>query len=106
MPNLSAERRVLILARDLFFRAKLEGLVKASGAGLVRDEPADLAVLELSDPGTVSRVEELTRRGVPVIAFAAHVQAQLLRAARDAGADAVANSQVEAALREWLTEHR
>jgi hypothetical protein len=102
VPSSSPETRVLILTRDLFFRAKLEGLAKAAGALAVRDEPAELAVLELSGEDAVVRVGEFAGRGVPVIAFASHVQAALLRAARDAGAVAVPNSQVEGALRQWL----
>lgn len=102
MPSPSPETRVLILAPDLFFRAKLEGLVKAAGALAARDEPADLAVLELSGDDAVARVREFATRGIPVIAFASHVQAGLLRAARDAGATAVPNSQVEGAVRQWI----
>jgi hypothetical protein len=97
---------VLVLARDLFFRAKLEALANAAGARTVREEPADVAVVELADPVTVSRVAELTRQGIPVIAFASHVQAELLRAAREAGADALPNSRVESALREWFAGRR
>jgi len=44
------------------------------------------------------------RRSVPVLAFGSHVRAEALRAAREAGATAVPNSQVEARLRELLNE--
>jgi hypothetical protein len=93
---------VLIVTRDLFFRAKLEGAVKAVGAQLVREDAADLVVVELKDQDTVARVAQWTSSGVSVIAFASHVQAELLRAARQAGATAVPNSQVENAVGQWL----
>ena len=87
------------MTRDLFFRAKLDGLARAAGAMVVRAEPADVAVVELTRVEDIERVRELTRRGISVIAFSSHVEAELLRAARAAGATAVPNSQVEAALR-------
>ena len=40
--------------------------------------------------------------GVDVLAFGPHVRAELLRAAREAGATAVPNSQVEDALRQAI----
>jgi hypothetical protein len=106
VPNPYPETRVLVLTRDLFFRAKPEGLAKAAGASPVTDEPADVAVLELKDEMTVNRVAELTGHGIPVLAFASHVQARLLRAARDAGASAVPNSEIENTLRDWLLQRR
>src|SRR5439155_20871457 len=64
----------------------------------------DLAVLELGDPGATDRIGELVRRGIPVLAYGSHVKVELLRAAREAGATAVPNSQVEAQLRDLLTK--
>ena len=103
MSSPSAERSVLLVTRDLFFRAKLDGCVAAAGAKVVRAEPADLAVIELAAEVDVERVRELAARGVPVIAFTSHVRVELLRAAREAGATAVPNSEVEATLRACLT---
>ena len=60
-------------------------------------------VLELGGPGG-DRIGDLVRRSVPVLAFGSHVRAEALRAAREAGATAVPNSQVEARLRELLNE--
>ncbi len=98
-------KRVLLVTRDLLFRSKLGGVVAAAGAEVSRDEAAcDLAVLELGGPGATDRIAELVRRGIPVLAYGSHVQVELLRAARDAGATAVPNSQVEAQLRDLLTK--
>ncbi len=97
-------KRVLLLTADLVFRSKLTAVVAAAGGEVTRDaEPCDLAVLELGGPAG-DRIGELVRRGVPVLAFGSHVRAEALRAAREAGATAVPNSQVEARLRELLNE--
>ena len=98
-------KRVLLVTRDLLFRSKLGGVVAAAGAEVSRDEAAcDLAVLELGGPGATDRIGELVRRGIPVLAYGSHVEVELLRAAREAGATAVPNSQVEAQLRDLLTK--
>ena len=98
-------KRVLLGTRDLLFRSKLGAVVAAAGAEVSRDEAAcDLVVLELGGPEAVERIDELVRRGVPVLAYGSHVRAELLRAARQAGATAVPNSQVEERLRELLTQ--
>lgn len=95
-------KRVLVECRDLFFRGKLQALLGARGAELVRDGPLDLAVLELGKPGVDDRIRDLVRRGVPVLAFGSHVDAEALRTARNAGARAVPNSELETALRALL----
>jgi hypothetical protein len=101
-PAASAEPAVLLETRDLVFRAKLEGVVRSAGGRVTRAPPAALAVVELSGPAAVERVRELVAAGVPVLAFGPHVEADLLRAAREAGAEAVPNSRVEVALRRRL----
>jgi hypothetical protein len=89
--------------RDLFFRSKLGAVVQAAGAAETRDEAAcDLAVLELGVAGVEARIRALAGRGVPVLAFGSHVAADALRTAREAGAVAVPNSQVEERLRGML----
>ncbi len=98
----AAERRVLMLARDLFFRAKLEAVARAAGVNPVSRGVAPLAVVELSGDASVERIRELVAAGVDVLAFGSHVQVEWLRAARDAGAEAVPNSGVEEALRRRL----
>ncbi len=102
MSGAPADRTVLVLARDLFFRAKLEAVVRAAGLEPASRGSASLAVVELSGDDSIGRVRELVRSGCAVLAFGSHVHAELLRAARDAGAQAVPNSQVEAALRRRL----
>jgi hypothetical protein len=99
--NPSSERAVLLLTRDLFFRAKLEALVELSGHTAVRSGGAPYAVVELGAV-TLEQVRELVAGGTRVVAFGSHVGAQELRDARDAGAQAVPNSQVEAAVRAML----
>jgi hypothetical protein len=97
-------RHVLLVARDLFFRAKLGAVIQAAGAETTRDEAAcDLAVLELGDGAAPERIRALVARGVPVLAFGSHVAADALRAAREAGAVAVPNSQVEKTARDMLS---
>lgn len=95
-------KRVLVECRDLFFRGKLQAILGAQGAELVRDDPLDLAILQLGKPGVDDRIRDLVRRGVPVLAFGSHVAAEALRAARNAGARAVPNSEVETVLRALL----
>lgn len=95
-------KRVLVECRDLFFRGKLQAILGAQGAELVRDDPLDLAILELGKPGVDDRIRDLVRRGVPVLAFGSHVDAEALRTARNAGARAVPNSEVETVLRALL----
>ena len=89
-------KRVYLAARDLVFRAKL-------GAVATRDETAcDLAVLDAEGPDVPARIRGFVARGVPVLAYGPHVRAELLRAAREAGAVAVPNSRVEETLRDLL----
>ncbi len=92
-------KRVLVECRDLFFRGKLQAILTASGAAAVREEPYDVAVIELGGADAPQRIADLVRRGIPVLAFGSHVDPAALRAARDLGARAVPNSEVETALR-------
>lgn len=100
--SVAGDRSVLIVTRDLFFRAKLEAVVRSAGAEPVSRGGASLAVVELSGDASLQRIRELVVSGAGVLAFGSHVQVDLLRAAREAGADAVPNSRVEAALRQLL----
>lgn len=94
--------KVLLATRDLIFRSKLGAVVQTAGAEATRDEGAcDVAVIELGGD-TESRIRALVARGIPVLAFGSHVNADALRAAREAGATAVPNSQVEDALRQAI----
>jgi hypothetical protein len=95
-------KRVLVECRDLFFRGKIQAILGAAGGSVVRDDPVDLAVLELGKPGVDERIRDLVRRGIPVVAFGSHVDVEALRAARNAGARAVPKSEVESKMRELL----
>ncbi len=95
--------RVLLATRDLFFRSKLGAVVQAAGGDTTRDVAVcDLAVIEVGAPDDEPRIRALVARGIPVLAFGSHVKADALRAAREAGAEAVPNSQVEERLRQLL----
>lgn len=88
-------KRVFVAARDLLFRSKLDAVTRAAGAEVTRDDTAcDLAVIELGAPDADARIRALVERGLPVLAFGSHVRPEQLRAAREAGAVAVPNSQV------------
>jgi hypothetical protein len=102
--NPSDSPTILLETTDLFFRAKLDGIVRAMGGVSTRVLPADLAVIELGRSDATARVRTLVEAGVPVLAFGSHMATEELRAAREAGATAVPNSQVESALRTRLAE--
>lgn len=99
--NPSAERQVQVVTRDLVFRSKVQGVLRELGW---RTTPgvAQRAVIELGDAAALERVRTLCASGVMVIAFGPHVDAERLRAAREAGAIAVPNSRLEDTLREVL----
>jgi len=79
------------------------GGVWGGGGGELSDAgSAVLAVIEVGSRGWEERLVEVVGRGVPVLAFGPHVGAELLRAARERGAVAVPNSQVEERLRAML----
>jgi hypothetical protein len=95
--------KVLLATRDLIFRSKLGAVVQTAGAEATRDEAAaDLVALDVEAPGAIERIRALVGRGVAVLAFGPHVRAELLREAREAGATAVPNSQVEDQLRRCI----
>jgi len=71
-------KRVLVVARDLFFRSKLGG------------------------EDVEARITAMVEQGIPVLAFGSHVKPEALRAARALGATAVPNSELEKALREFF----
>ena len=98
-------KRVYLATRDLLFRSKLGAVVAAAQAEVARDGTScDLAVLELGAPDALARIGEFLGKGLPVLAYGSHVRADLLRAARDAGAVAVPNSEVERRLLGLLNE--
>ena len=90
---------VFLGTRDLMFRGKLRALVSSAGGEVTRDvATADLLVVELESEHWEDRIRDGVGRGVPVLAFGSHVDAERLRAARALGAEAVPNSQIEARL--------
>jgi hypothetical protein len=96
-------KRICLLTADLLFRSKLGAVVAAAGGEVTRDDArCDLAVIDLADGARAGRVGEFVGRGVPVLAYGSHVRPEVLRAARDAGARAVPNSEVAAALGDLL----
>jgi hypothetical protein len=100
-------KRVLVVARDLFFRSKLVAVVTAAGGEVVREEAeCDVAVVELGDAGAEVRIRGLVGRGVRVLAFGSHLKADELRLARESGATAVPNSEVERVLRALIAGGR
>lgn len=102
MPNQSTDRSVLVITRDLFFRAKLEAVIREAGYQPLRQGEAGIAVIELEGDQTLERIRTLAGSGVKVLAHGSHVRAELLRSARQAGAEAVPNSRVESVLKEML----
>ena len=98
-----ATRRVYLLTRDLLFRGKLGGVVEGAGGSVTRDAAAcELAVVELESRGWEERIRDARDRGIPVLAFGSHMNADLLRRARELGAEAVPNSQVEGRVAQLL----
>lgn len=95
---------VLVETRDLFFRAKIDTLVRSAGGQTTQALPATLAVVELGRPDALARIRTLVGEGVSVLAFGSHVAAAELKEARGAGAEAVPNSQLERALQAILTD--
>ena len=103
MTSGAEKKRVHLVTRDLMFRGKLGALVSAAGGEVTRDLAAcDVAVVELEARGWEEAIREARGRGVRVLAFGSHVDAALLRRARELGAEAVPNSQVETRLAELL----
>jgi DNA-binding NarL/FixJ family response regulator len=92
---------VLVAVRDLLFRSRIQSAAERLGVPLKlapRDRPlADAAremgggllLVEVSDPGALAQIPAVRAAGVKVIAFAGHVQEELIASARAAGADEV-----------------
>lgn len=99
-------RPVLALVTDLIFGSKIKGTARAAGAAveLVR-RPAELleaaarlqprlVIIDLEAPGmdaaVIAELKGATEtRSIPVVAYGSHVRADVLSAARTAGADRV-----------------
>ena len=115
--------KALGLVRDLFFRARIDAVARAVGAGVSYASTLDSALAQcaegsfaiifadLSDvspalPDTVARI----RAAAPharLIGFASHVDLKALRSARDAGFDqTLSREQFTAQLPELLSSGR
>lgn len=92
-------KNVLLLTKDLFFRFKLQAIVRAAGGEVGREGPCDVAVVELGGAQPLEVIGRLVGKGVAVLAFGSHVEPEVLRQARKLGARAVPNSEIESALR-------
>jgi hypothetical protein len=89
-------KRVFLSTKDLLFRSKLGTVVTRADGEVVKDAAGcDLAVVDIEIPGAADRIRGLVASGTPVLAYGSHVLVDLLRAAREAGATAVPNSEVE-----------
>jgi len=97
-----ADRKALLVTKDLFFRAKLSAALEQSGYTVSLCGSAPVAVIELGTPNAVSRIERLVAAGARVVAFGSHLKADELRGAKEAGASAVPNSEIERVIREEL----
>jgi DNA-binding response OmpR family regulator len=93
--------KVLGCVRDLMFSTRIRDAARRHGhdcqivtrAGDVEGNlgGADLVVIDLMVPGggALEAVSAATSAGVTVVAYGEHVQADVLQAGRDAGADEV-----------------
>jgi DNA-binding NarL/FixJ family response regulator len=92
---------VLVAVRDLLFRSRIQSAADRLGVPIAlapRDRPlADAAraagggllLLDLGDAGALEQIAPVRAAGLSVIAFAGHVQEDLIASARAAGADEV-----------------
>jgi DNA-binding response OmpR family regulator len=93
--------KVLACIRDLMFSTRVRDAARRNGHDCqivtrAADVPdhlagADLVIIDLMVPGggALDAVSATAAAGVPVVAYGEHVQAEVLQAGRDAGADEV-----------------
>ena len=93
---------ILAVMDDLIFGVKIQEAARRAGQPLEFVATTDLALTKAVRPGTrvildlnlrgvdtVDLIRRLKAAGVPVVAYVAHVQGDLRRAAEEAGADQV-----------------
>ncbi len=93
---------ILAVMDDLIFGVKIQEAARRAGQPLEFVATADLALAKAGRPSTrvildlnlrgvdtVDLIRRLKAAGVPVVAYVAHVQVDLRRAAEQAGADQV-----------------
>ena len=116
-------RAVVILEADLFFSTRLEDVVRARGGHPITVETPDafvtavdryfpvLALVDLKTPGDWEMAIRRCKlrphtRAVPIYAFGSHVEVEVLKRARQAGADhAWARSKMMKSLVDVVTQH-
>lgn len=118
-PSMNEPPHVLIAVTDLMFQSRVREQAIALGMGASAVDSMEAAATGLgSSPsllvidlqGEAMNATELIssakERGVPVLAFGRHTEAEALRAAREAGADAVVvRSTLVEELPDLLTQH-
>jgi hypothetical protein len=75
--------RVELHSRDLLFGSKVEGALRAAGHDVVRGEPGDVAVVDLTEG------EVPAPPGVPTVAYYLHTDQDTRARAEAAGYDLV-----------------
>ncbi len=89
---------VLALVRDLIFSSRITATARAEGVavqmvrdpGQLTDQPARRLIVDLNQPGAVSAAACWSARtGGEVVGFVAHVDAQTIADARDAGIERI-----------------
>jgi hypothetical protein len=93
---------ILVAVRDLVFRSKIHAAAGRLGvpvrlaprglplADAVRELGGGVALVDLSEPGVLEQVRAAKQAGgVRVVGFLGHLDVDLARAAREAGADEV-----------------
>ena len=120
---MSAVPRVMLVASDLFFVARIGETCRAAGVALVEMDAAgalelcrstipDLVILDLHGPGDPIALARAIKadpasRAVPIVAFYSHVDRDLGERARAAGIDhALPRSAFTAKLPSLLSELR
>jgi hypothetical protein len=93
---------ILVAIRDLMFRSKVHAAAERLGVELrlaprgtplstaARELAGGIALVDLSEPGALDEIRQVKRDGkVRVVGFLGHLEVDLARAAREAGADEV-----------------
>ncbi len=116
----------LMLCDDLIFFSRVSAAARAAGRSVrmvrtaadllaaVRTSPPPGVIIDLHNPGLdlpalLAKLHDACPSRPRVIAYGSHVEADVLRAAREAGCDRVMPrsqfvSELESHIREWLAE--
>lgn len=94
---------IVAVIDDLIFRSRIHAAAESAGAALtvlpstadaaaLRDAAPSLVLVDLGAPAAIDRIRDLRALPGPpatIVAFVSHVRADLIVAAREAGADRV-----------------